>query len=114
MNPSKWGPKCWYFLHTVALNYPKNPTEDEKKHYKDFYSSVQDILPCSNCCKNYKKHLEVLPLDDNVMSTRKNLFLWTVEMHNKVNDLKHRSRVNQEHIINKYCRRYHIDRWTIF
>ena len=114
MNPAKWGPKCWFFLHSVALNYPKLPSEDDKKHYKEFYECIQNILPCTNCCTNYKKHLVDLPLNDTVLSSRKNLFLWTVEMHNKVNDIRHKHRVSSDHVIDKYCHKYHINKWELF
>ena len=31
MNPSVWGPKLWFSLHTITLNYPKKPTYKDKK-----------------------------------------------------------------------------------
>ena len=36
MLTSVWGPSMWHYLHTMSFNYPVNPTQQEKKHYKDF------------------------------------------------------------------------------
>ena len=30
MNPKFWGPHGWIFLHTVTMNYPKEPNNQDK------------------------------------------------------------------------------------
>ena len=37
MEPEIWGPNAWTFLHTITLNYPENPSEDDKQNHKDFF-----------------------------------------------------------------------------
>jgi FAD-linked sulfhydryl oxidase len=106
MNPKKWGPKAWFFIHSVALNYPEYPTKSEKENYKIFFSSLENVLPCSVCAHNYKKHLKELPITDNVLASKKNLFLWTVKMHNKVNKLKGKSNLDPQYILDKYSKVY--------
>jgi hypothetical protein len=106
MNPKKWGPKAWFFLHSVALNYPLNPTQEDKNNYKTFYSSLQYVLPCSVCADNFKKHLKILPLTDSELSSRQNLFLWTVKFHNKVNQLKGRKNIDPQYVLSKYRKKY--------
>ena len=32
-NPEIWGPGAWLFLHTITLNYPTNPTFEDKENY---------------------------------------------------------------------------------
>jgi hypothetical protein len=41
-----WGPPMWHFLHTMSFNYPVNPTQEDKEHYRDFVLSLQHVLPC--------------------------------------------------------------------
>ena len=37
MEPNIWGPHAWLFLHTITLNFPDNPTKEEKEKYKQFF-----------------------------------------------------------------------------
>ena len=36
-----WGPSMWHYLHTMSFNYPVNPSEEDKKHYKEFIINLQ-------------------------------------------------------------------------
>ena len=31
MLTSVWGPNLWHVLHTISFNYPKKPTEKQKR-----------------------------------------------------------------------------------
>ena len=57
IKPKIWGPHGWKFLHYVSLGYPEKPTDKEKIYYKNFYYSLQNVLPCEKCAQNYKKIL---------------------------------------------------------
>ena len=46
IQPKLWGPHGWKFMHYISLGYPINPTSKDKINYKNFYYSLQDILPC--------------------------------------------------------------------
>jgi hypothetical protein len=37
-NPNIWGSKGWFFLDTIILSYPSNPTNDDKNKFKIFFS----------------------------------------------------------------------------
>ena len=41
LNPKVWGPHAWFFLETVAMAYPIDPTNEDKQLYK---LHVNDIL----------------------------------------------------------------------
>ena len=84
MNPSVWGPKLWFSLHSITLNYPKKPTFKEQQKYNNFFVSLQYILPCDNCAGNYKKHLDKFPITEN-LGCRKDIVLWLINIHNEVN-----------------------------
>ena len=84
MNPSVWGPKLWFSLHSITLNYPKKPSFKDQKTYNNFFVSLQHILPCKNCAGNYKKHLDKFPITEN-LGCRKDIVLWLINIHNEVN-----------------------------
>jgi mitochondrial FAD-linked sulfhydryl oxidase len=106
MNPKVWGRRAWFFIHSVALNYPILPTEKDKENYKTFFSILQYILPCPVCANNYKKYLLEVPITDDVLLNKRNLFLWTVKIHNKVNKSKGRRDVDPKYILDKYSKEY--------
>ena len=35
MDPNIWGPHAWFLIHTVCLNYPDNPTDEDKKRFAE-------------------------------------------------------------------------------
>ena len=57
-----WGPGLWHALHTISFNYPVNPSQQDKKHYRDFILQLRWVLPCGKCRKNFVKNLQKLPL----------------------------------------------------
>lgn len=95
MNPDFWGPKAWYFIHSVAVAYPDNPTDIEKNQYKQFFLSIGNVLPCSLCQEHYNKHVTNEKLDE-VLISKKLLFNWTVDLHNKVNKFNNKKIVSYE------------------
>ena len=79
-----WGPSAWLFLHTVAYAYPHNPTKDDKKSMKTFIESFRCILPCVICKKHFEENLKKIPLR---LNSRAELFEWTIDLHNRVNEM---------------------------
>jgi len=84
MDPSIWGPKFWFSLHSVSLTYPFYPDEKDKENYKQFYYLLQYVLPCVVCRVNYKKNISQYPID-NFLKDRKSLVRWVIDVHNMVN-----------------------------
>ena len=84
INPNTWGPLFWGTLHITALGYPKNPTYSDKKAAKDFFESLQFLLPCQVCRGHYKEHLKKYPIMPH-LDRRDDLFKYTVMFHNEVN-----------------------------
>lgn len=82
--PTVWGPFLWYTIHMIALGYPKAPTYTEKKAAKEFYESLTSLIPCPVCKEHYMKFLAENPITPH-LDTRKDLFEWTVHIHNLVN-----------------------------
>lgn len=103
MEPEVWGPPAWTFLHTITLNYPENPTEEDKKVYGDFFKSLEDILPCSVCRKHYKKNIKENPIN---LESNEGLTKWLVDIHNKVNEYNGKKLFSYDSFINKYSDMY--------
>lgn len=82
--PAVWGPFFWHTIHIVALGYSKEPTYSEKKAAKEFYESFAQIIPCPVCREHYAKYITENPITP-YLDNRKDLFEWTVKIHNLVN-----------------------------
>jgi len=101
--PSVWGPILWHTIHVTALSYPSNPTYAQKKAAKEFYESLAELIPCPVCREHYKVHIQKLPLTPH-LDRRADLFRWTVELHNEVNQMLGKPIVSETESINFYRR----------
>lgn len=103
MLTSVWGPALWFFLHTMSFNYPVQPTEEQKHHYRDFVLSLQNILPCKYCRINLEKNLKVLPLTMNEMKNRHTFSKYVYDLHEHVNQmLNKKSNLTYEQVRDTY------------
>jgi len=84
IKPSVWGPHGWRFLHYVSLGAPDQLNESEANQYRNFYESLQYILPCKSCAQNYAKNIIEHPIE-NHLKTRDDLVRWVIDIHNRVN-----------------------------
>ena len=98
MEPNIWGPGAWLFLHSVTLNYPDNPTNIQKKQYKDFFYSLVNILPCSKCQKNYENHINEYPINFH-LNSKEALSRWLVKIHNMVNKINNKKTLKYKDFI---------------
>lgn len=80
-----WGPSMWHCLHTISFNYPVNPTEENKKQYRDFILSLRHVLPCGKCRKNLYKNFKKLPLTMKQMESRDTFSKYVYELHELIN-----------------------------
>jgi hypothetical protein len=101
MDPKIWGPSFWFILHTISMNYPENPTPEQKRRYYEFYDSLKHILPCTSCKEHYKQNLEKLPLTP-YLDTKKSLISWVIMLHNRVNKMTKQREMSYEDVSNKY------------
>ena len=87
MLTSVWGPGLWHYLHTMSFNYPVNPTQEQKKHYRDFIHSLKNVLPCRHCRDNLKKNFKYMPLRKCDLSDREQFSRYVYKLHEAVNKL---------------------------
>lgn len=85
--PKIWGKSGWIFLTCVVLNYPDNPTDDDKKNYFVFFNQLKYVLPCNECQNNFTKHIEKRPLTDFDLESREKLLDWFIDIQNMVNSV---------------------------
>jgi hypothetical protein len=81
-NPKIWGPKAWFFIETIILSYPNNPTSNDKLIFKNFFKNLGDILPCEKCRYNYNNHLRNNQLTDDILCNKDSLLDWIIQIHN--------------------------------
>ena len=82
MPPNVWGPIFWNTIHIITLAYPINPDDATQQAAKNFFYSLQYLLPCPICKEHYKKHLEEFPPN---VSSQQNIIRYAFELHNLVN-----------------------------
>jgi hypothetical protein len=82
-----WGPAQWHMLHTISFNYPVNPTEEQKKQYRNYVLSLQNVLPCGACRKNLKTNLRHFPLKMSDMISRETFSKYIYNLHELVNKM---------------------------
>ena len=105
MNQNIWGPHLWFSLHSISINYPLSPSEDDKNNYKNFFLNLQNVIPCSICKKNYKRHLIEHPID-NFLENRQKLVFWVIDIHNLVNSETGKKILSYDTVIKKYKNAY--------
>ena len=84
LNTRLWGPGAWEFIHAVALGYPPHATHDNFEDYKQFFWSMQKVLPCEKCRVSFRKHLGGRGLNESLSKGPDQLFDWTVQVRNKI------------------------------
>jgi hypothetical protein len=104
ISPTVWGPPGWKFMHYITFTYPINPNIEDKENYKNFFEIVGKVLPCNSCRINFNKHLKKYPLTDYVLSTKKNLIEWFVNIHNEVNIMNGKPIMTPNQVMNLYLR----------
>ena len=96
-NPKNWGPHLWYYLHTSAANFPKNPNKSQRRNMKQWLSTLATTIPCENCSSHYgayiNKHRHSL---DDICSDKDKLFNFLVDCHNQVNKRHNKKIVNYD------------------
>ena len=101
-----WGPHFWETLHCVSFGYPLEPSEEQKKTYRQFFISVKDVLPCKYCRDSYTNFIlteDGTKLLESDLSNRDNLTRYIYKLHNRINTkLGITYNVTYEDIVKKY------------
>jgi len=103
IDPSIWGNDAWNFLEHIVSAYPTNPTNIDKQNMKNFFTYLGLVLPCEKCRYNYKTHLNNVPMNAAVLSSKDNLFNWLTQIHNKINVMNNKPIISYNDALIKYA-----------
>ncbi len=103
MKPEIWGPHAWFLLHSISLEYPDNPTNEDKQNMTTFIESFGKVLPCEKCRVNFKSHLDKYPLNNN---SKVDLVKWVIDIHNSVNHMNNKQELSYEECIEHFEKIY--------
>ena len=105
MDPTVWGDKLWFFIHTIALNFPDNPTYQEIKNYESFFDNLKYIIPCETCRMHYNQRQNINPVSKYLIDSN-TLFKYTVDLHNEVNKSLNKRTYSYEEVSKIYRNHY--------
>lgn len=71
-------------MHAVAMFYPDFPDADDMSHARNFYLSLQGLLPCASCSEHYTQLLLRFPIEP-VLHSKMELMRWVWTIHDEVN-----------------------------
>ncbi|XP_028780586.1 FAD-linked sulfhydryl oxidase ERV1 isoform X2 [Neltuma alba] len=76
------GRATWTFLHTLAAQYPDNPTRQQKKDVKELMGILSRMYPCKECADHFKEVLRANPVQ---AGSQAEFSQWLCHVHNVVN-----------------------------
>ncbi|KAI4295750.1 hypothetical protein L6164_035761 [Bauhinia variegata] len=76
------GRATWTFLHTLAAQYPDNPTRQQKKDVKELFGILSRIYPCKECADHFKEILRSNPVQ---AGSQAEFSQWLCHVHNVIN-----------------------------
>ncbi|KAF3435533.1 hypothetical protein FNV43_RR22622 [Rhamnella rubrinervis] len=76
------GRATWTFLHTLAAQYPDNPTRQQKKDVKELMSILSRMYPCKECADHFQEILRANPVQ---AGSHSEFSQWLCYVHNVVN-----------------------------
>ena len=101
MNPKFWGPGAWIFLHSITMNYPKEPSDDDKQAYYNLFKNLENVIPCEKCAYNYSMNIQKYPVEP-ALSSRDLLIRWLIKIHNEVNKETGKREYTYDEVIEEY------------
>jgi len=105
LDPSVWGPHYWFFLNTVALNYPHYPNTITKKKYYDLFQNLPLFIPVEKVANNFSNLLQEYPIVP-YLDNRESLVRWIHFIHNKVNESLEKPKIPLSQFYVKYYEAY--------
>lgn len=76
------GRSSWTLLHSIAANYPTNPSPTEQSDVVSFMRLFAKLYPCWVCAEDFQQYVEL----EKVQAGSRNEFgKWLCDAHNEVN-----------------------------
>lgn len=87
-----WGPPTWFFLHSMAMAYPKKIHNDNPEHIRirnsmfAFLSNLGNVLPCNICSVSYNGYIKESSFEiSKYLGSRAKLCYFIYLIHERVN-----------------------------
>lgn len=105
LDPDVWGPHFWFFLHTIAISYPKRPNDVTKKKYYEFIMNLPLFLPVEKIGNDFSKLLDEYPVS-SYLDSKDSLVRWMHFIHNKINQKLEKPTISLNEFYTKYYDEY--------
>ena len=81
-----WGPLGWMTLHSISINYPENPSNDDKLILSNFIDIFGECITCDKCKNHFNGMFSSYKRrNPQWNSSRQEFFLFVCRAHNTVN-----------------------------
>jgi len=107
-NPQIWGPYFWFFIQTIALQYPNNPNDVIKKKYFTLFTDMEHFLPGEDSRKTYSGMLNDYPISP-YLDSKISLLKWVNFIHNKYNRMLNKPIIEMHKGLEDYYKLYDND-----
>ena len=97
---SVWGPAIWYLFHTLSFKLNPNHFNEVKDKLLDHFISICNSLPCPECAEHARKELK--HLDKSKITNKKELCIYFIKFHNKVNVRNNKKIFTFDEFVSKY------------
>ena len=105
LDPKVWGPKFWFFLHTISLTYPNYPNTITKKKYYEFIQNLPLFLPIEEIATDFSKLLDQFPIQP-YLDNKESFIKWVWFIHNKINEKLEKPMISLNDFYIKYYENY--------
>jgi len=100
-----WGPPFWFFLHTLAINYPDRANDVTRRKYYDLIQNMPIFIPNVEMGNRFSRLLDQYPVTP-YLDKRESFIRWTVFIHNKINTAIGKPEMTLEEAIASYDAAY--------
>ncbi|WOL08988.1 hypothetical protein Cni_G17741 [Canna indica] len=76
------GRATWTLLHSIAAQYPDQPTRQQKRDVKELMAILSRLYPCKECADHFKDVLKANPIQ---AGSQEEFSQWLCHIHNVVN-----------------------------
>ena len=105
LEPGVWGQHFWFFLHTLAINYPHHPNAVTKKKYYELIQNLPLFIPVETNAKYFEKLLDEYPIGA-YLDSRDSFVKWMHFIHNKINEKLEKPKITLNDFYSRYYEEY--------
>jgi FAD-linked sulfhydryl oxidase len=106
-DPTVWGPHFWFFIHTLAHNYPEHPNAITKRKYYDVIQNMPLFIPIATMGDKFAELLDKYPVSP-YLDKKDSFVRWTIFIHNKINKSLGKEELSFVEAYDKYASEYKI------